>query len=234
MNHSPEDTNRRLLRFRNCHKGGRAILVCNGPSLNRTNFSLIRNEICIGLNKIFLGFSKYKFYPKYYVAINKRVIKQSKEEIERLNCINFISDMGSGTNPIEETALTYLIQSRPEQIFHTDLSKGFFEGYTVTFAALQIAYYMGFSKIIIVGMDHHYSYKGAPNESHKMIGADPNHFDQRYFSENTWDNPDLDNSEKYYRIARSAFEKEKRQIIDCTIGGHCNVFSKTTLEEALR
>jgi hypothetical protein len=32
----------RLQRFRDCHRGDRLVLICNGPSLNRTDFSLIR------------------------------------------------------------------------------------------------------------------------------------------------------------------------------------------------
>ena len=130
------------------------ILVCNGPSLNQTDFSLIRGEIVMGLNKIYLGFKKYLFYPRYYVAINRRVIEQSSAAISQLNCINFLRDLGSDVNPRQESALTYFIQSRPEPVFHKDLSQGFFEGYTVTFAALQIAFYMGFSQVLIVGMDH--------------------------------------------------------------------------------
>ena len=234
MNISTKKSFNRLNRFRNCHKGERMILVCNGPSLNKTDFSLISNEICMGLNKIFLGFKRFKFYPRYYVAINKRVIEQSANSISKLNCINFLRDLGNENNPLRETALTYLIKSRPEQGFHGDLSQGFFEGYTVTFAALQIAYYMGFSQVIIVGMDHKYSYTGAPNEPNRLKGKDPNHFDPSYFSEQTWDNPDLDNSEKYYVMARTEFEKDGREIIDCTIDGACRVFSKSTLEKVLK
>ena len=210
------------------------ILVCNGPSLNKTDFSLVRGEIVMGLNKIYLGFKKYRFYPRYYVAINRRVIEQSSAAIKQLNCINFLRDLGYGGNPLQESAFTYFIRSRPEPVFHKDLSQGFFEGYTVTFAALQIAFYMGFSQVLIVGMDHRYSYTGAPNESHTLKGPDPNHFDTSYFSEQTWDNPDLKSSEKYYRIALSEFNKEGRQIIDCTVNGECQVFSKSTLEEVLK
>ena len=234
MNISVKRSSNRLNRFHNCHKGERIIIVCNGPSLNKTDFSLVRGEMCMGLNKIYLGFKRFKFYPRYYVAINKRVIEQSADSIRKLNCINFIKDLGNGNNPLSETALTYLIKSRPKQSFHRDLSQGFFEGYTVTFAALQIAYYMGFSQVVIVGMDHKYDYKGAPNESNILKGKDPNHFDPNYFSEQTWDNPDLDNSEKYYVMARTEFEKDGRQIIDCTIDGACQIFPKSTLAKVLK
>jgi|LakMenE18May11ns_1017448.scaffolds.fasta_scaffold9954548_5 hypothetical protein len=223
----------RLNRFRDCHLGKRLVLVCNGPSLNQTDFSPIRKEVSMGLNKIYLGFKKFRFYPRYYVAINRRVIEQSAVEIQGLNCIRFLRDLGTH-NPLADSALTYLLSSRPEQRFYEDLCKGFFEGYTVTFTALQIAFFMGFTAVAIVGMDHRYSFEGAPNEPRKLSGLDPNHFDPSYFSGHTWDNPDLANSERFYAMAREAFEAAGRRIIDCTVDGACTVFEKGRLEEVLR
>ncbi|MFM9101849.1 MAG: hypothetical protein ACKOPS_11165 [Cyanobium sp.] len=223
----------RLSRFRDCHRGERLVLVCNGPSLNQTDFSLIRKEVSMGLNKIFLGFKKLHFYPRYYVAINRRVIEQSSSQIQRLNCIRFLRDLGA-ENPFPQSALTYFIPSRPEQRFHQDLCKGFFEGYTVTFAALQIAFFMGFAAVVIVGMDHRYTFEGAPNESRELSGPDPNHFDSSYFSGHTWDNPDLANSERFYAMAREAYEAAGRRSIDCTVNGACKVFEKGRIEEVLR
>jgi hypothetical protein len=131
----------RLNRFRDCHRGERMVLVCNGPSLNQTDFSLIRKEVSMGLNKIYLGFKRLCFYPRYYAAINRRVIEQSADEIQRLNCIRFLRDLGAH-NPFPESALTYLLSSRPEQRSHQDLCKGFFGGQVVTFAALQVIFFM--------------------------------------------------------------------------------------------
>ena len=93
------DLGTRLQRFRDCHRGERLVLVCNGPSLNQTDFSPIRREVSMGLNKIFLGFSRLRFYPRYYLAINQRVIEQSAPEIAQLNCVRFLKDMGS-SNPL--------------------------------------------------------------------------------------------------------------------------------------
>ena len=225
-------TTNRLERFRDCHRGERLVLVCNGPSLNQTDFSLIRKEVSMGLNKIFLGFKRFHFYPRYYVAINRRVIEQSASQINSLNCIRFVSSLGA-KEPLTESALTYLITPMPEPRFHENLCEGFFEGFTVTFAALQIAYYMGFSTVAIVGMDHRYAYEGMPNEPRQLVGDDPNHFDSSYFSGHTWDNPDLSNSERFYALARAAFEAEGRRIVDCTSGGACTVFEKGAIEEVL-
>ena len=63
----------RLKRFRNRHKGERAVLLCNGPSLNNVDFARIRKEHIIGLNKIYLGFEEFKIYPRYYVPSTSKL-----------------------------------------------------------------------------------------------------------------------------------------------------------------
>ena len=233
MKEKLSQTSHRLQRFKDYHRGERLILVCNGPSLNQTDFKLIRRETMMGLNKIFLGFRRFHFYPRYYVAVNRRVIEQSAYAIKHLNCIRFLRDLGDD-NTLTESALTYLIQGRSEPKFHRELHKGFFEGYTVTFSALQIAYYMGFTTVIIIGMDHRYIFHVAPNEAKRLSGQDPNHFVPDYFSGVTWDNPDLRNSERFYAMAREAFEEDGRRIIDCTPNGACQVFEKGTLREVIQ
>ena len=151
---------RRLLRFRDTHKNEKIVVVANGPSLNRTDFSLIRNHTCIGLNKIFLGFKKFSFYPRYYVAVNEKVIAQSEVQIRSMNCVKFLGDRGN-KNIVSEDALTYVVNtSNPPARFSTDLTEGVHEGDTVTYAALQIAYFLGAKEVILVGLDHKYEFTG--------------------------------------------------------------------------
>ncbi|MDF1615679.1 6-hydroxymethylpterin diphosphokinase MptE-like protein [Desulfurivibrio dismutans] len=216
----------RLAAFNNRHIGERAFLVANGPSLNRMDLGFLRRENVIGLNKIFLGLRKFKFYPKYYVAVNEKVIQQAAGEIKKLNCVKFIGERGAAFVP--EDALTYHVVTRNrQQRFYHDISEGVHEGWTVTYAALQIAYYLGFKEIIIIGLDHRYQYSGQPDEAKRLDGPDPNHFCPDYFGYGqTWDNPNLARSEESYRIARQEYEKAGRRIWDATVDGACTVFDK--------
>lgn len=212
--------------YRNRHIGERAILICNGPSLNKMDLSFLKNEICIGLNKIYLGFKQFNFYPKYYVAVNKKVLQQSHQDIKKLTCVKFISNRCPGL--FENEALTHIIDTKtPPQYFNMDITKGVEEGWTVTYAALQIAYYLGFKTIIIIGMDHSFEFSGKPNTVSTMRGKDPNHFSECYFANGcTWDNPDLQNSEKSYKIANEFYSKSNRMILDATFQGSCKIFRK--------
>lgn len=216
----------RLQALYNRHCGETAILVANGPSLNRMDLSPLRHATVIGMNKIFLGFKRLHFYPRYYVAVNAKVIERSAANIMALNCVKFISKRGGELIP--ENGLTYHIETQdPPARFCHDITKGIHEGWTVTYAALQIAYFLGFTRVIIIGMDLRFEYSGAPNEARVLNGPDPNYFSPEYFGHGqAWDNPDLARSEESYRIDRAEFEKDGRSIIDATLDGACNIFDK--------
>jgi hypothetical protein len=217
--------------LRDRHHGERCVIVANGPSLNAMDTTFLRHETVIGLNKIFLGFGRFGFYPRYYVAVNRKVLEQSVEQIQALNCVKFISDRGADLIP--EDGLTYRINTTaaPSRFCH-DIARGLHEGWTVTYAALQVAYYLGFQEVVLVGLDHRYAYTGAPNALQRLEGPDGNHFSPAYFGHGQdWNNPDLSRSEESYRIAKAEFEAAGRRILDATVDGACTIFDKADYKD---
>jgi hypothetical protein len=86
---------------------------------------------------------------------------------------------------------------------------------------------MGFDPVILIGVDHTFSSQGKPNTTIVSEGEDMDHFDPRYFGQGfRWQLPDLEMSERAYRLARQAFESAGRQVLDATIGGRLTVFPK--------
>jgi hypothetical protein len=219
----------RLSRLAGRHAGERCVLVANGPSLNRMDLSGLRRELTIGLNKIFLGLDRFGFYPRYYVAVNETVLRQSADRIRALNCVKFLAARAA------EDGLTYLVRSTGDvPRFSRDLDQGLHEGWTVTYAALQVAWHLGFSEVVLIGLDHRYAFEGQPNESRVLAGPDSNHFDPGYFGHGQrWDNPDLARSEESFRIARQVFEGDGRRILDATPDGACTVFPKVRWPDLL-
>lgn len=224
----------RLSMLHNRHVGERCVLVANGPSLNQMDLGFLRSEVVLGMNKIYLGFNRLHFYPRYYVAINAKVLEQSASNIQRMNCVKFIGSR-AGTL-IDEDALTYRINTtQPPARFCRDISIGVHEGWTVTYAALQVAHYLGFYEVVIIGMDHRFIYSGEPNQTCRLNGPDPNHFSPDYFGNGQdWQNPDLSHSEESYRIARKEYEKDGRRIVDATVDGACDIFDKVDYREYFR
>lgn len=217
----------RLRRFHNAHRGERCFIIGNGPSLQQTNLSLLRREYTFGLNRGYLLFAHLGFTTTYYVATNPYVIEQCAAELNALTIPKFLGWVGS--NHIAFDPYTILIHTWEVPLFSTDPShRMLWGGGTVTYEALQLAYYMGFSQVILVGVDHHFVRTGPPGE---LVVAeeheDPDHFSPDYFGRGfRWQLPDLELSRKAYLLARDAFAQDGREILDATIGGRLTVFPR--------
>ncbi len=228
----------RLLPFKNINKGKRCILMCNGPSLKDVNFSRINRSqyMFFGLNKIYMGFELFGFYPDYIVAVNKKVIEQAANVYKSLPVTKFLSNRVE-KEIVHEGPNTFYINTvnLPDEAkrFSTDICSYVTEGWTVTHAALQIIHYMGFTEVYIVGMDHRFSQfiEGQENKEDIIKGADVDHFHPNYFGYGqAWDHPDLINSEISYRAALDVYRNNGRMIFDCTINGACKVFPKLPVD----
>ena len=231
---SPEElfvmTNRRLGQFRNRHKGQRCVIIGNGPSLNKMDLSFLENEITFGMNRIFLLFDKWKFRPTYYVSVNPLVIEQSAEDIRQIDAPKFLSHKGIPF--FNEPGDINFLRSVPQWFFSKDPRNGICEGWTVTYVAMQLAYFMGFDEVILIGVDHHFVTQGDPNKEVVSEGDDPNHFHPGYFGKGTrWHLPDLERSEGSYQMAKQAFEAENRRILDATVDGKLAIFPKADYRE---
>ena len=92
---------------------------------------------------------------------------------------------------------------------------------------MQLAFHMGFQKVILVGVDHSFTTQGKPHAEIVSQGNDPNHFSPAYFGKGfKWQLPDLETSEIAYHLADQAFKADGREIVDATNGGKLTIFPK--------
>lgn len=232
------DSIARLAEWKDKCKGQRAVIIGNGPSLNQTDLSKIRNEFTFGLNRIYLMFPKLGFTTSCLVSVNDLVIEQSLHEMNALAMPKFLSWRSHRFfDPSSVTALLpmFLYTTYESPKFARDARGRLWEGGTVTYVALQLAYYMGFQQVILIGVDHNYATKGEANKTVVSEGDDPNHFSPGYFGKGfRWQLPDLDNWVGSYQMARAAYEKEGREVLDATIGGKLTVFPKVDYNSVFR
>ncbi len=224
------DTVRRLSLLKNQYQGKRCFILGNGPSLRQTDLSLLKNEYTIGLNRIYLAFPDMGFSTSFYLSVNDLVVEQCAEDIQALPMPKFVAWRArKWLQPSDSLYFLHTTYTGPK--FAQDAGERLWEGATVTFAALQVAYHLGFSQVILIGVDHNFTTKGKPNTTVTSQGDDPNHFDPKYFGKGfRWQLPDLDTSEVAYAVARRAYEADGREVLDATIGGKLQVFKKVAYE----
>jgi hypothetical protein len=235
---------RRLANLKDCHRYQRAFILGNGPSLNHCDLKLLKNEITFGVNSIFLNFDNMGFYPTYYVVEDVFVAEDRTEEI---NCYR-------GPKKFFGNYLKYCVRDDPSTIwlnvrFRYDNYPGFphfsknalrmvWTGGTVTYLCLQLAYYMGFSEIFLVGFDHKYVIPPKAIVSGTEIlstSADPNHFSLEYFGQGyRWHDPMVERMEAAYKKADKAFRSDNRKIINATKGGQLEIFERVGYENLLK
>ncbi len=218
---------REIAGYRGLHQGKRCFIIGTGPSLRQTDLSHLEGEVTFGLNRIYLLFPELGFPTTYLVSVNELVLEQCAAEMQALKLPKFITWRARKWFQQDPNALFLDTDFTGPENFAADATGRIFEGFTVTYVALQLAFYMGFEQAILIGVDHNFVTKGTPNAQVTSAGDDPNHFAPGYFGKGfRWQLPDLDGSERAYCLARQAYQQAGRQVLDATVGGKLTIFPK--------
>ncbi|MDD5467446.1 MAG: DUF115 domain-containing protein [Anaerolineales bacterium] len=225
----------RLAELRDIHRDQRCFIIGNGPSLKNTDLSRLRDEFTFGMNRIYLAFPKLGFITTYYLSVNSLVIEQCAQDIHALQPLKFLSWRSRGAyqqalppgTPLAGGDTVFLHTTHTGPKFARDARGRLWEGATVTYVALQLAFHMGFETAILIGVDHSFITQGQPNTTIVSQGEDRDHFHAEYFGKGfRWQLPDLETSERAYCMAREAYAAAGRQVLDATLGGKLTVFPK--------
>jgi hypothetical protein len=224
----------RLASLKDIHKGKRAFIIGNGPSLKQTDLSKLMGEITFGMNRIYLMFDELGFNTTYLSVVNDLVIEQTAKDLASLKIPKFLTwrsrrffHQNQFSDDQATNLPTFLYTTYDAPRFSKDVRWRVWEGATVTYVTMQLAFHMGCEEVIIIGVDHNYTTTGKPNTTVTSEGDDPNHFSSQYFGKGfRWQLPDLETSEIAYRMARKAYEDAGRRIVDATVGGKLTIFEK--------
>src|SRR4051812_11542434 len=219
--------------FKNKHKGERCFIIGNGPSLNKIDLTLLENEVTFGMNAIYLNYEKMGFYPTYYAVEDVFVAEDRADEINSYNqSIKFLPNYLKYCLKRDEQTIFYnfIAPKQNTTEFTKNAALKVFFGGTVSFVCMQLAYYMGFEKVYLIGFDHNYVIPDTAKVKGTEILSttdDLNHFSAEYFGKGKrWHDPDFPRMESSYKKARNSFEEDGRKIYNATFGGKLEVFER--------
>ena len=221
----------KMRKFENIHAGQRCFIIGNGPSLNEMNLAPLKDEYTFGVNAIYLNKDKMGFLPTYYTVEDQFVAEDRSEEIMALRGPTkfYPADLGFCLKP-DDTSIYYTFKRKYRSFpqFSCDASDKVCWGGTVTIACLQLAYYMGFSEVYLIGVDFSYAipkYAKGPNITSQE--DDVNHFNKDYFGKGyRWHHPRLDRALLAFELANASFLADDRQVFNATMGGKLEVFQR--------
>ena len=161
--------------YKNKHLGERCFIVATGPSLTMEDLELIKNEYSFGMNSIPKIFPRTTWRPTYFGIQDCNVYEKMQSTIfdSYKSADNvFISDSIADKFPIPENFMqfpydavyhdNYLEVDKYFAKFSDDCYAIVYDGYSITYSLIQIAVYMGFKEIYLLGADCSYK-RGARN-----------------------------------------------------------------------
>lgn len=218
---------KRIQKFHNIHKGKRCFVIANGPSLKNIDFNLLKNEYTIGMNRIYLMEKEMGFKPTYLAVADIAIqLAQFTDEYQNYKGPKFYGWGGRALFPNDIMDIHYFCQ-HPKYDFSPDFMKTISNSRSVTNTCLLLAFYMGFSEVILIGKDHSYDIKGKAGEDVVSTGEENNHFIKGYYNKGQiWKIPAYKDEELAYSLVRKGYEKAGRKIFDATVDGKLDVFEK--------
>lgn len=225
----------RLRSFANRQAGATGIIVGTGPSLLSVDPNLLSQFPTIGCNKLFLLDRHYHFRPNFLMVEDRLILEDHAAELARYAPTERLY-------PFDHHGLANALcfplwrSYEPFPQFSMDFGNGAYSGWSVTFVMLQFAYFLGWKRILMVGID---GYRHPPlarysGDVGKSEGPDSDHFDPEYYGSGRRfhrSRPEL--VEAAFRHAASILTRAGIQVLNCSKGTLVQAFPTQTLESAL-
>ena len=216
--------------YSNIHEGETCVIIGNGPSLRLDDLERLSKYITFGSNQIY----RLPFTPTYYSMVDRDMIdaclplpldfKPLQMFIRAEACIE-------GNNPIQAIIAAG---------FSRDIDNFVIMGGTVTYVLFQIAYFMGFKRFLLTGVDHNYPYAGTlkPGKNFEAGKKDIDHFEcadgKPYFREGLrYNAPEMDGVTQSYLWINELFGQEDLRVVNLTRKTDLEIFEKMDIDEWL-
>lgn len=253
-------------KFKDIHKGKRCFILATGPSISSQDLIKLSGEICIAVGEFYLHPQAESIGPAYSVQAPNHLPFDGHYVLENVKSSQGIYPASTSyffghtpynyswfdvlnKNPEVASSNTYFMNySGSEKLSSNnyddpnnwDISATPFTCMTVVYSAIQLAIYMGFSEIYLLGCDHDYLERVILKKGfkdHHFYGESPEEtkvlehlneftlsmwFEQYYFR---W---------LQYGLMGKYAQSRGQHIFNATNGGMLDVFERVSLEAVLQ
>lgn len=238
-----------LRKFYNRYKGKRCFVIGNGPSLQKMDMTLLKNEITIGANGIYKMFPKWGFSTNFIIFEDVQQTELRRHDIPKIqgpiklaalyNAYAFKACKDTLFMNVKGADSIYWNEEAP--VFSKDFAHIVYLGSTITYIALQLAYFLGTDPVYLIGVDHDYGelpklfppgkIKITEDNIHMVQGL---HFEKNYYKVGDQIGvPHVKYQEDAYAKAREEFEKSGRKILNAGKDSKLEIFEKCSFSDIL-
>lgn len=251
-------------RFRNCHDGEKCFLLGTGPSIEKQDLTPLADEYCISMSSFPKHEKTATIAPEYHVYAPNH--PPHEDELPREYLTAFDKNVQNdctvffGHRPYEHSFYRFLQSNpefRPESMTYIDysytpdlteetydspeiwdISGRPFGFYSTVVMAIQVAAYMRFDRIVLLGIDWDYLeylkerqtsrrfYDQSEDSQEDITGQDDieSTADMLAAYEENW---------RQFELIRDALDSADQYVYNATAGGLLNVYPRVSLEEAI-
>lgn len=226
----------KIKQLKDTKKGKRCFIVGNGPSLTIEDLERIKGEDSFAVNRIYKIFEQTEWRPTFYFSQDERIVDEIKNDVHLMldACEGvFLNSkiyprIPKNIKKNQKLFFFYLNNSNdyyPElPAFSFEPDKEIYEGFTVAYACIQMAVYMGYSEIYIIGTDHSYNINrktdGTIEEDQTVTNYMPG-----LEGKLAWP-PQMEKSTLAFRKARQVCDESGIIIRNATRGGKLEEFER--------
>ena len=226
--------------FKDKYDGQRCFIIGNGPSLRPDDLDKLKTEICFATNRIYYIFDRTSWRPDFYVSIDNDVLSKEINILKKQNIDNkFINISSKKYGRKEEDNIHYILIDGKYYLkradirqtsFSNDVSISFSETCSATCVCIELAVYMGFKEIYLIGMDHKYAQMVTREGKKKNDDSIQTYFEGMK-------NGDriaiayIDNVTDSYNVCKKGAEALGAHIYNATRGGQLEVFKRVNFDE---
>lgn len=231
----------RIKKYKNAYQGRRCFIVGLGPSLSINDLEVLKKngEICFAVNRIYELFNLTSWRPDfYYISDPTAATDETVYSIEKMilndGVVAFYSKNSFDNMPKEAISCRQLDFFSPlynsktlllkknylKCKFSKDASKYIYDGMTCILSVIQLAYYMGFEQVILLGCDCGTS-KG------REYGEGLKKRKKQYYDDENNRALIADYASLYNDMQKKQI---KMRVFNATRGGKLEVFERVSLE----
>lgn len=236
---------KKVKKFKGIHNGESCFIIGNGPSLTVEDLNKIKNQVSFSSNRINLFLEETEWKPHYYTFIDARIAINFFDEVykmERKQMFVIVTDAGYTSLKKQFKKNCIFLRSYHEHEknglpkFSEEISKKMHTHGTVTYANIQLAIYMGFKNIYLIGVDNNYAINkrkdGSIEINKELIGKD--YFKESYYNSNENAKQVPNNvyaMSQAYLSAKKYCDQRDIKIYNATRGGKLEVFPRVKFDD---
>ncbi len=227
------DSYKDLLELKNKYEGKRCFIIATGPSLTNEDILKLRNEYTFSMNAMCLKYNELNWVPTFYGIQDEKVFHKLKDYIDnpmvkeilvdgryKKECGNY-SNWKFFPRYSSYNSFDAYFHDTYRVLFSDDAHLVVYDGFTITYSLIQIAVYMGFKEIYLLGCDCGYSKDPSKRYfvDHGVVGTNVNNYSERFFAA--------------YKAADEYAKSHNVSIFNATRGGQLEIFPRVDLDNII-